>query len=140
MTRKLVLTLSLTTSLVMLTIILLSRKYGFHDTEMVGGPCTYKETYHPIIIKNIIPKGNSGSYDLELINFAFLGEDSIVNYHFLNNSYLEKKEIETLHKGDTITLVEQNITSGTCTPHILSVELKKYDAKYSFPHDENTLE
>jgi hypothetical protein len=128
MDRKKVLIISLATSVVMVLLILLSRKSSYNDTEIAGGPCTYQEKYHPLIIKNIIPIGNSDSYDMELLNIAFPDEDSIVNYHFLNNYYLDKKQIGILQIGDTITLVEQNISSGSCTPHILSVDIIKFDA------------
>ncbi len=136
MNRKKVLILSLTTSVAMLLIILLSRKSSFNDTDIAGGPCGYEYTYYPIIIKDIIAFG-SDSYDLELYNFAFRNEDTLMYYHALNNYYLEKNKLGNLKIGDTITLVESNIVSGSCTPHILSIDIKKYEEPVTTPTEDS---
>lgn len=122
MSRKNVMLLSISTTLLMLAVILVSHFRTSQNTQIVGGPCSYDNSYHPVIIKKIIPYGNS-SYNMELYNYGHAMTDTLLNYYLLNNSYLESERLGDLQVGDTITLVESNITNGSCTPRLFYIEV-----------------
>ncbi len=120
--RNKVLIYSMLTTVIMLVIIVVSRQINTNtDKNMLGGPCTYETTASSIVVKSIL-EINPNQYDILLGNNKY---DTLL-FYMMHQKYLDSNEIKKIHIGDTLTLKEDNITSGTCTPHILKIELLPY--------------
>lgn len=125
MDRKNIIISSIVVSVLLISTIIFYNHKKKQESDICGGPCTYHTNVFPIVISEI-KTFNDNSFDVMCINNANNRFDSIFQYYATNNSYVTKDDLVDLKVGDTVCLLEQNITSGTCTPHIISIQLVRY--------------
>ncbi len=92
---------------------------------MVGGPCSYSSTYHPAKVIQLDSIGMDAHFEVNMH-----GSTDTFGYQSLNNASITPQlwESSGLAVGKVYKLVEDNIKSGTCTPHILRIELEAFGA------------
>lgn len=91
---------------------------------MVGGPCTYATTYHPAKVIHFDAQQMDAQFEVQLGS-----KTDTLGFYELNNSYLTQEQVQQsgMAVGKVFKLAEDNITSGTCTPNILRIELAAFD-------------
>ncbi|MCC6726895.1 MAG: hypothetical protein IT258_20500 [Saprospiraceae bacterium] len=96
-----------------------------HQEPMVGGPCSYKTTYHPAKVIDF----DSTMMDA-LFEVNFHGKPDTFGYHELRSAYLTAEEVKTkgFAVGKVFRMAQDDIATGTCTPVILRLELTLYDS------------
>lgn len=94
------------------------------DTDIAGGPCSYDTNEYPIIITEIDSFDDS-TFDITCANYSYPQFDSVFYYYQTNNTYATISDIAHLSIGDTVCLLEHNIVSGACSPHLISIKLEK---------------
>jgi hypothetical protein len=98
--------------------------------EPAGGPCSYKEEIHPaklIELRHI----DSLSFDaaFEIGSRRQGGNSTDTEYfHSLNRQYITAEQVkrDSIMPGKLYQLVESNIISGSCNPHILSIRMQPF--------------
>lgn len=87
----------------------------------VGGPCTYKNTTELILVDSVFVNGNYSD-----VRFKKINEHDSENKLFKFSQYIEhfadSSKVANLKKGDTCSLILQEIKSGSCTPRIYSIK------------------
>lgn len=94
-------------------------------SPVVGGPCSYKTTYHPARVVGFDSSQMDALFEVNLH-----GKPDTFGYHELNNAYLTPDEVKTtgFAVGNIYRLAHDGIESGTCTPVILRLELVPSDS------------
>jgi hypothetical protein len=93
--------------------------------HMVGGPCTYRTDTLPARLIKLEPSGKQYNAWFVAQQCRNCGEDTI-SYHLTNNQYIAAAAKEQLVVGKNYQLLDQQIISGTCTPHIQQILLVEY--------------
>lgn len=95
-----------------------------------GGPCAYKEDTHPaklIRLETTDSLTYNGLFEIEA-GLQSTDKKDTVSFNRLNNSYIEKAQIEkdSIAEGKVYKYIIQTITSGSCDPNIRIIRLEKY--------------
>lgn len=86
------------------------------NQEPAGGPCSYTHRYYPLVVTKRKTL-NANSFDLVFVNTA---NNDTLNYYSVNHYYLDSTC--KLKPGDTCRLKESRIQSGSCNPHIYTID------------------
>ena len=91
---------------------------------MVGGPCSYKTTFHAAKVLELLSNADSSQIDA-VFEVEMQGTTDTFTFQELNNRFLTLADLDStgLAVGAVFSLAEDEITSGTCTPHILHFKL-----------------
>jgi hypothetical protein len=94
------------------------------EPHMVGGPCTYSSTYHPAKVISFDSQQMDPQFEVMLGSVT-----DTFGFHELNNAYLTPEQVQAsgMAVGKVFKLAEDKITSGTCTPNIMRIELVTYE-------------
>ena len=104
---------------------------GKQEKEVpAGGPCSYKEDTFPAKLIQL-STSDSSSYNAQFeITRRMNTPDApdTVLFHSLNNTYINAAQIisDSIAVGKIYKLIEQNIVSGSCNPHLQHIRLEKY--------------
>lgn len=91
-----------------------------------GGPCTYKKTILPAKLVQLISK-DSLEYDAVFEVSRSPGQTDTVNYQELHHRLLSAEDIkkDSLLIGEVYQYLEQDLVTGSCNPHIVSIQFTK---------------
>ncbi len=91
---------------------------------MVGGPCTYSSTYHPAKVISFDSQQMDAQFEVTMGSMT-----DTFGLHELNNAYLTPEQVQAsgIAVGKVFKLAEDKITSGTCTPNIMRIELVAFE-------------
>ena len=92
-----------------------------------GGPCTYKNTVLPAKLIQLISR-DSLNFDAAFEINRPSGITDTVYYQEIHHRLLSAEELRknSLHIGQTCEYQEQDLLTGSCNPHIVSIQLKNY--------------
>lgn len=96
------------------------------EEKPAGGPCTYQHTVLPAKLIQLI-SSDSLNYDAAFAISRSSGQTDTVYYQQLHHRLLSAEEIkkDSLLVGHVYQYLEQNILTGSCNPHVVSIQFKK---------------
>ena len=91
-----------------------------------GGPCTYQHTVLPAKLIQLI-SGDSLNYDAAFAINRSSGIPDTVYYQQLHHRLLSAEEIkkDSLVVGQVYQYLQQDLVTGSCNPHVVSIQFKK---------------
>lgn len=91
-----------------------------------GGPCTYRNTVQPARLIQLI-SSDSLNYDAAFEISRSSGKADTVYYQQIHHRLLSAEELkkDSLFIGQTCQYLEQDLVTGSCNPHIVSIQFKK---------------
>lgn len=91
-----------------------------------GGPCTYQRTVLPAKLIELI-SNDSLNYDASFAISRASGITDTVYYQQLHHRLLSAEEIkkDSLVVGQVYEYLQQDLVTGSCNPHVVSIQLKK---------------
>jgi hypothetical protein len=91
-----------------------------------GGPCTYRNTVLPAKLIQLI-SSDSLNYDATFAISRSSGKADTVYYQQLHHRLLSAEEIkkDSLVVGQVYQYLEQDILTGSCNPHVVSIQFTK---------------
>jgi len=91
-----------------------------------GGPCTYKSTVLPAKLIQLNSK-DSLEYDAVFEISRTSGQTDTISYQQIHHQLLTTEEIkkDSLLVGQLYQFVEQDLVTGSCNPHIMSIQFRK---------------
>ena len=87
----------------------------------VGGPCSYKSTTELILVDSVVVNGNFSDVRFKKIN-EYDSANKLFKFSQYLEHYIDSSKVANLKKGDTCSLILQEIKSGSCTPRIYSIQ------------------
>jgi hypothetical protein len=91
-----------------------------------GGPCTYRNTVLPAKLIQLI-SSDSLNYDAAFAISRSSGKTDTVYYQQLHHRLLSTEEIkkDSLQVGQTYQYLQQDLVTGSCNPHVVTIQFKK---------------
>lgn len=96
------------------------------EESPAGGPCTYQHTVLPAKLIQLI-SSDSLNYDAAFSISRSSGITDTVYYQQLHHRLLSTEEIkkDSLQVGQVYQYLEQHIVTGSCNPHVVTIQFKK---------------
>ena len=91
-----------------------------------GGPCAYSTTVMPAKLVQLISR-DSLSYDAAIEISRSTGTNDTVFYQNVHHRLLSAEEVkkDSLYVGQTCQYLEQDLLTGSCNPHIVSIQFNR---------------